>query len=109
MEAVSALIFLMGKTFQQPCGFHPLEQGSHRVRVAGHQVGQFALGYPIMFQKRAHDGKLDGSDFEVSSAAAESLVEPIPSLAKEWWKTLAIGRIDRDQVWGLNWFDRGHN
>jgi hypothetical protein len=72
-------------------------------------MGEFTLGDPIMFQKGSHDRKLVRGNLEMGGATAKGLVETIPGLAEERRKAFAIRRIDRDEVWGLNWFDSAHN
>src|SRR5260221_58640 len=42
----------MRLAFQQTRLFHPFKERGHRVRITAHQLGQFALGNPLMLQQR---------------------------------------------------------
>ena len=107
-DAVGAAVLLVFRAFQQAGLFHAVHQRGDGVRVAGHQLGEFALRGAFVFEQRAHHGELVGRDAEVGDAPAEGLVESVPRAAQQRRQAAAVRGIDRQRGGGAGRFARGH-
>ena len=79
--------------FNQAGPVHPLQQGSHRIGIAAHELGQIALGQPprVPFQERPHHRELVRRDAQVGDSPAKGLVQTIPGPAQQRRQPAATG------------------
>lgn len=111
LDAMGALVLLVARARDETGLLHAAEQGSHGVRIAGHQLRQLPLAQAggITFEQCPHDGELIRCDPEMRDAPAESLVQPVPGASQERRQPAALRRINGRQGRGAGFrFGGGH-
>jgi hypothetical protein len=82
--------------FDPAKAFHPFDKSGNRVRIAGHQTSQTALGQTLGFvlDQSTQRCELIGREASMGQAPPKSLIQAEPGMAQQNGKPSALGSID---------------